>query len=275
MPVDLYNLSACAPCALVRMVAKHIGVELNVKELNFADEEHLSPEYLKINPFHKVPTISDDGFPVYESTAICLYLLNKYAPDSDLYPKDLQRRARVDQVLATVTSFVQPRYSEFYRLLEPLLLEELLEQLDDELSSSSSSSKAGGTGGTSRAAIAKSSEARPRDALRLDWPGWLPRNSAMQMKKPTAQQVQDLEETALKGLEHLVGDGKFAVGDALTLADLTLVAHLSYSIMMPVFDREKFSKLVSYHERVSAQLPYFAETETITKGLEQKWSALK
>ncbi|CAN8015296.1 unnamed protein product [Ixodes persulcatus] len=215
MPVDLYNLSACTPCALVRMVAKHIGVELNVKELNFADEEHLSPEYLKINPFHKVPTISDDGFPVYESTAICLYLLNKYAPDSDLYPKDLQRRARVDQVLATVTSFVQPRYSEFYR------------------------------------------------------------NSAMQMKKPTAQQVQDLEETALKGLEHLVGDGKFAVGDALTLADLTLVAHLSYSIMMPVFDRKKFSKLVSYHERVSAQLPYFAETETITKGLEQKWSALK
>ncbi|KAM7290649.1 hypothetical protein ISCGN_027261 [Ixodes scapularis] len=42
-------------------------------------------------------------------------------------------------------------------LLEPLLLEELLEQLEDELSSSSSSSKAGGT---SRAAIPNSFEAR-------------------------------------------------------------------------------------------------------------------
>ncbi|CAN7978720.1 unnamed protein product, partial [Ixodes persulcatus] len=47
-------------------------------------------------------------------TAICLYLVNKHAPGSDLYPKDLQKRARVDQILATVTSFVQPRYGEFY-----------------------------------------------------------------------------------------------------------------------------------------------------------------
>ncbi|CAN7945370.1 unnamed protein product, partial [Ixodes pacificus] len=172
MPVDLYNSSLSAPCALVRMLAKHIGVDLNVKDLNFAKKEHLTPEYLKINPFHKVPTINDDGFLLYESTAVCLYLLNKYAPGSDLYPKDLQKRARVDQVLATVTSFVQPRYAEFYR------------------------------------------------------------NSVMLMKKPTAQQVQDLEETALKGLEHLVGDGQFAVGDALTLADLTLVAHLSFTIMV-------------------------------------------
>ncbi|EEC12950.1 glutathione S-transferase, putative [Ixodes scapularis] len=215
MPVDLYNLSLSAPCALVRMVAKHIGVELTVKEVNFFKKEHLSPEYLKINPFHKVPTISDDGFVIYESTAICLYLLNKYAPDSDLYPKDLQKRARVDQVLATVTSFVQPCYDEFYR------------------------------------------------------------NSAMLTKKPTAQQVQDLEETGLKGLEHLVGDGRFAVGDALTLADLTLVAHLSYSIMMPVFDRKKFSKLVSYYECVSAQMPHFAETKPVTEWQVQKWSALK
>ncbi|EEC20195.1 glutathione S-transferase, putative [Ixodes scapularis] len=114
MPVDLYNSALSAPCALVRMVAKHIGVELNIKDLNFAKKEHLTPEYLKINPFHKVPTINDGGFLVYESTAVCLYLLNKYAPGSDLYPKDLQKRARVDQVLATVTSFVQPHYAQFY-----------------------------------------------------------------------------------------------------------------------------------------------------------------
>ncbi|KAM7312417.1 glutathione S-transferase 1 [Ixodes scapularis] len=215
MPVDLYNSALSAPCALVRMVAKHIGVELNIKDLNFAKKEHLTPEFLKINPFHKVPTINDGGFLVYESTAVCLYLLNKYAPGSDLYPKDLQKRARVDQVLATVTSFVQPHYAQFYR------------------------------------------------------------NSIMLMKKPTAQQVQDLEETALKGLEHLVGDGQFAVGDALTLADLTLVAHLSFTIMLPVFDRKKFSKLVSYYERVTAKLPHFAETKTITEGLAQKWPALK
>ncbi|CAN7937520.1 unnamed protein product [Ixodes hexagonus] len=170
MPIDLYNSKMSAPCTLVRMVAKHIGVELNVKDLNFAKQEHLSPEFIKINPYHKVPTLCDDGFVLYESTAICYYLLNKYGPNSDLYPKDLQKRAKVDQILATVTSFVQPRYSEFYR------------------------------------------------------------GSLMLMKKPTAEQVQQLEEGALKGIENLLGDSKFAVGDALTLADLTLVAHLSFTI---------------------------------------------
>ncbi|XP_040066744.2 glutathione S-transferase 1-like [Ixodes scapularis] len=216
MPVDLYDSTFSSPCTQVRMLARHIGAELNLREVNFTKNEHLSPEFFKINPFHKVPTLCDDGFVVYESTAICLYLLNKYAPDSELYPKDLQKRARVDQILATVTSFVQPRYAEFYAT-----------------------------------------------SLRL-------------MKKPTAEQVQALEEGALKGIETLIGDGQFATGDQLTLADLSLVAHLSFTIKLPVFDSSKFSKLVSYYGRVSAQLPYFAETnEKYIDALFRKWANLK
>ncbi|KAM7289759.1 putative glutathione S-transferase [Ixodes scapularis] len=88
MPVDLYNSALSAPCALVRMVAKHIGVELNIKDLNFAKKEHLTPEYLKINPFHKVPTINDGGFLVYER-----YLAN-FFPSPTLTVSFLRERQR-------------------------------------------------------------------------------------------------------------------------------------------------------------------------------------
>ena len=50
MSIDLYNLDASPPCRAVRMVAKEIGVELNLKDLDFTNGEHLKPEFLKVSP---------------------------------------------------------------------------------------------------------------------------------------------------------------------------------------------------------------------------------
>lgn len=43
--------------------------------------------------------MDDNGFIIWDSHAICAYLVDKYADDDTLYPKDLQLRAKCNQRL--------------------------------------------------------------------------------------------------------------------------------------------------------------------------------
>ncbi|KAK9739955.1 Glutathione S-transferase, N-terminal domain [Popillia japonica] len=78
MAPKVYSIDASPPCRATLMLAKAIGLTLDVYNLNLLEGEHLKPEYLKINPQHTVPTLDDDGFIIWDSHAINLYLLEKY-----------------------------------------------------------------------------------------------------------------------------------------------------------------------------------------------------
>merc|ERR1712071_228279 len=66
MSIDLYHMDASAPCRSVRLTAKMLGVELNLKVLNLMAGEQMAPEFIKINPQHNIPTMVDDGFAMNE-----------------------------------------------------------------------------------------------------------------------------------------------------------------------------------------------------------------
>lgn len=97
----LYYMQLSGPCRLVMMVGKMVGVEFDLKHLDLMKKEHLTPEFLKLNPFHKIPTfVETDGFSLGESRAIATYLVQSRQPDSELYPaKDLKKRAQIDKWL--------------------------------------------------------------------------------------------------------------------------------------------------------------------------------
>jgi glutathione S-transferase len=100
MAPTLYISAGSPAVRAVQITVKAIGLELNLKELDFTKGEHLQPEYLKLNPQHTVPTlVDDDGFTLSDSHAIMIYLLSKYAKNDNLYPKDLKKKALVDQRL--------------------------------------------------------------------------------------------------------------------------------------------------------------------------------
>ena len=46
--IDFYYLPASAPCRAVMMLAKAIGVRLNLKIIDILKGENLKPEYIKV-----------------------------------------------------------------------------------------------------------------------------------------------------------------------------------------------------------------------------------
>ncbi|KAL3287371.1 hypothetical protein HHI36_001845 [Cryptolaemus montrouzieri] len=78
-------------------------------DCQFKEKEQLKDEYLKINPQHTVPTLVDGDFILWDSHAIGTYLADTYGKNDSFYPKDLRRRALVDQRLNFDCGTMYPR----------------------------------------------------------------------------------------------------------------------------------------------------------------------
>jgi glutathione S-transferase len=70
------------------------GLDYQIERMSFSTQDHLKPEYLKVNPNGEIPALTDDDFTIYESTAIIEYLNDEY-PEPPLLPEDSAGRARV------------------------------------------------------------------------------------------------------------------------------------------------------------------------------------
>ncbi len=83
----------------VALIEKNLPFELVTIYL---DGDHLEPEFVAMNPFHRVPVLVDGDFTVFESLAILDYLEAKY-PEPAMLPKDPKDLAVVKMVeLVTV-----------------------------------------------------------------------------------------------------------------------------------------------------------------------------
>ena len=80
---------------------EHVNVTVNVEGAGCKE-----PSYLALNPNARVPTIDDDGFVLWESAAINLYLAEKYK--SSLWPSDARGKGRVLQWTFFTANDVEP-----------------------------------------------------------------------------------------------------------------------------------------------------------------------
>ncbi|KAH8279048.1 hypothetical protein KR026_000138 [Drosophila bipectinata] len=89
-----------SPCVrAVKLTFKALDLDFEFKEVNMEKGEHLTEEYLKMNPQHTVPVLDDNGTYIWDSHAIVTYLVDKYGKSDELYPKDLAKRAAINQRL--------------------------------------------------------------------------------------------------------------------------------------------------------------------------------
>jgi glutathione S-transferase len=77
-------------------MAKELGLDYENVAIDMGKGETRTPDYLRINPNGHIPAIDDDGFILWESMAINLYLAKKHSPAA-LYPARLEDEARVWQ----------------------------------------------------------------------------------------------------------------------------------------------------------------------------------
>lgn len=77
-------------------MAKELGLDYEHDPVEIGDAGARTPEFLAINPNGRLPVIVDDGFVLFESLAITLYLAKKHS-FGRLYPGTLQGEARAWQ----------------------------------------------------------------------------------------------------------------------------------------------------------------------------------
>jgi glutathione S-transferase len=77
-------------------IAEELGLAYEHLPIEIGDAGAGSPEFRKINPNGRLPFIDDDGFVLFESLAITLYLARKHA-NGTLYPATLEGEAKALQ----------------------------------------------------------------------------------------------------------------------------------------------------------------------------------
>ena len=93
------RLSINARRVWVTLLEKNLEFEPVLMKLN---GDQFQPDFLKLNPFHHIPVLVDDGFSIFESLAILDYLEAKY-PEPSFMPTDAKEIAQVRTIeLVTV-----------------------------------------------------------------------------------------------------------------------------------------------------------------------------
>jgi glutathione S-transferase len=68
-----------------RWLLEEIGVPYELVRIDLSKGEHKKPEHLKIHPHGAVPALVDGDLALFESSAICMYLADKF-PEKRLAP---------------------------------------------------------------------------------------------------------------------------------------------------------------------------------------------
>jgi len=81
----------------VRLFIAESGIQVDEQVVDLMTGEHYQEPFASFNPNRMVPVLEDGDLRLTESSAILKYLADKI--DSPAYPKDLKRRAKVNEMM--------------------------------------------------------------------------------------------------------------------------------------------------------------------------------
>ena len=102
MPITFYYGSGSPPAWRVWLALDFKGLAYDWRLLSFDAGDLKRPEFLKLNPRGRVPTIVDGDFALYEANAIVEYLEEQYPATPRLFPGTTRDRARVRRWISEI-----------------------------------------------------------------------------------------------------------------------------------------------------------------------------
>lgn len=106
MSLVLYYGSGSPWAWRTQFALEHKALPYERKVLSFAAGDTRKPEFLALNPRHRVPVLVDGDFVLYESNAIVEYLDEAYpATGARLFPGDVRTRALVRRLVMEVDNY--------------------------------------------------------------------------------------------------------------------------------------------------------------------------
>jgi glutathione S-transferase len=227
--LELYNAAISTCSQKVRLVLAEKDIEWKDHQISFSKREHLTPEYLKLNPNGVVPTLLDDGRPVTDSSVINEYLEDRF-PAHALRPADMYERARmrtwrqyIDEV--PTVAIRAPSFNAFFVPIWSKMSDEEFENYSDGLPLRKHFYRRMGTKGFSDADIQAS----------LDQLG-----------------------STLKRMEQALESGPWLMGDMYTLADVSITATIVRMEDLGLNQMwARLPRVAAWYERIQAR-PAFA-----------------
>jgi len=97
--LHLYRNAVSGHCHRVELFLSLIGLPFERIDVDLAQQQHKSPEFLALNPLGQIPVLRDGELTLADSNAILVYLEARYAPGQWL-PRDPVGAAQVQRWLS-------------------------------------------------------------------------------------------------------------------------------------------------------------------------------
>src|SRR6266851_6535823 len=84
--IKLYDFLPCPFGQKVRIVLAEKSLSYDLVPVDLSKSEHRRPDFLRLNPYGRVPVLIDEDAVIYDSTVINEYLDDEY-PDPSVLPR--------------------------------------------------------------------------------------------------------------------------------------------------------------------------------------------
>ena len=110
-PIRLYDSATSPNCHRVKVVLEEKEIPYRMIPVDLKADEQKTSDFLRLNPYGKVPVIIDGQTVIYESCIINEYLEEKY-PNRPLMPADFAKRARIRILIDYGLNHFAPPYQK-------------------------------------------------------------------------------------------------------------------------------------------------------------------